>query len=96
VFGFDYTSRASEVESSCSSYGKACEAWSKDDKPVDCGEIENAMKSAARCVESVERLDSDCLPRPSSRRESQFGRAKKAFDDCKEILDYKKDKKLCK
>jgi hypothetical protein len=51
---------------------------------------------AIECVEAVERLDSDCLPRLSSRRESQFGMAKKAYDTCKEILDFKKDKKLCK
>ncbi len=54
------------------------------------------MKKTALCVDRVERLDSDCLPRLSSFRESQFNKAKKAFDSCKEILEYKKDKKLCK
>lgn len=38
----------------------------------------------------------DCLPRLSSRRESQFGKAKTAYDYCKEVLTYKKDKSLCK
>jgi hypothetical protein len=54
------------------------------------------MNKAGRCVERVERLDSDCLPRLSSRREYQFGKAKKAYDGCKELLAYKKDKSLCK
>lgn len=91
-----YSSRASDVESYCKAYGRACEGWSKDDKEVSCSEIEDTMKKAAKCVESVERIDSDCLPRLSSYRESQFNKAKKASDYCKEVLDYKKDKKLCK
>lgn len=91
-----YSSRASDTESACSGYGRGCEAWSKDDKVVNCSDIEDMMKKAGRCVEAVERLDSDCLPRLSGRREAQFRDGKKAYDVCKEILDYKRDKKLCK
>lgn len=91
-----YSSRASDIENACKSYGRACEGWSKDEKEVSCSEIEDAMKKTAKCVEGVERIDSDCLPRLSSYRESQFSKAKKAFDSCKEVLDYKRDKKLCK
>lgn len=90
-----YSSRASDTESACSGYGRGCEAWSKDDKVVSCSDIEDMMKKAGRCVEAVERLDSDCLPRLSGRREAQFREGKKTYDVCKEILDYKKDKKLC-
>lgn len=32
----------------------------------------------------------------SQRREAQFRDGKNAFDTCKELLDYKKDKKLCR
>lgn len=91
-----YATRSKEADDRCKEYGKACEAWNKDDKQVNCTDIENEMKKPGLCVEAVERLDSDCLPRLSSRREGQFGRAKKAYDYCKEVLDYKKDKKLCK
>jgi len=91
-----YSSRASDANNACSSYGNACDEWSKDDTVVDCGKIESTRDTVNKCIEAVERLDSDCLPRLSSRRESQFGKAKKAYDTCKEILDFKKDKKLCK
>ncbi len=91
-----YSSRAADADNACTSYGNACESWSKDDKPADCTAIEDAMKLTAKCVENVEKLDSDCLPRTSSRRDQQFGRAKKAHDICKELLEFKKDKKLCK
>ena len=91
-----YSSRASDIEDACKSYGRACEAWSKDEKEASCSEIEDAMKKAAKCVAGVERIDSDCLPRLSSYRESQFNKAKKAVGSCKEVLDYKRDKKLCK
>jgi hypothetical protein len=92
-----YTSLASEVKNACSDYGSACEAQSKDDKDVDCvSALEEPMKKAGRCTAAVEKLDSDCLPRLSSYRETQFSRAKKAQDHCKEVLDYKQDKKLCK
>ena len=80
----------------CPDYGKGCDAWSKDDKVVNCSEIEDAMKKTSKCVEAIERLDSDCIPRMSSRRDAQFRDGKKASDTCKEVLDYKKDKKLCK
>ena len=63
---------------------------------MNCSEIEDAMKKTSKCVEAIERLDSDCIPRMSSRRDAQFRDGKKAYDSCKEVLDYKKDKKLCK
>jgi hypothetical protein len=91
-----YTERANAADTSCKDYGKGCDAWSKDDKVVSCSEIEDAMKKTSKCVETIERLDSDCIPRMSSRREAQFRDGKKAYDSCKEVLDYKKDKKLCK
>jgi hypothetical protein len=91
-----YSSRASEVESACGGYGSGCDAWSKDDKVVSCSDIENQMKKTEKCVEAVERLDSDCLPRLSQRREAQFRDGKKAYDLCKEVLEYKKYKSLCR
>lgn len=91
-----YASRSRDTDSACSAYGKACEAWFKDDKQVSCRDIEDAMKKADQCVDMVERLDSDCLPRLSRSRESQFSKAKKAFDHCKDVLSYKQSKKLCK
>jgi len=54
------------------------------------------MTTVGKCIEAIERLDGDCLPRPSSHRETRFARAKKAYDHCKEVLAYKRDKKLCK
>lgn len=91
-----YSSRANDTDTACSGYGTGCEAWSKDEKVVGCSEIEDQMKKAAKCVEAVEKLDSDCLPRLGQRREGQFRDGKKAYDFCKGVLDYKKDKKLCR
>jgi len=91
-----YADRSTAADASCKDYGKGCDAWSKDDKVVSCNEIEDAMKKTSKCVEAVERLDSDCIPRMSNRRDAQFRDGKKAYDSCKEVLDYKKDKKLCK
>ncbi|HEU0032933.1 MAG TPA: hypothetical protein VFQ53_20015 [Kofleriaceae bacterium] len=92
-----YESRSKDADDACtSSVEKLCDGWSKDDKVVECNKIEDAMKEANKCVTAVERLDSDCLPRLSRNRENQFARGKKAYDACKEILDYKKGKSLCK
>lgn len=91
-----YSSRASDVKNACGSYGRACDEWAKDDKVVDCSKIEDAQKTVNKCIESVERIDSDCLPSLSRFREVQFRNAKNAYDVCKDILGYKKDKKLCK
>lgn len=91
-----YSSQSRDVEDACGAYGKGCDEWSKDSQIVNCRDIEDAMKKADKCVSTVERLDSDCLPRLSSRRESQFSRAKKAFDACKDTLSYKNSNKLCK
>lgn len=60
------------------------------------GEIETAMKKTDHCVDAIERLDNDCLPRLSPFRETQFAKAKRSFDSCKELLEFEKDKKLCK
>ena len=91
-----YSSRVGDVESACAGYGRGCDSWSKDDKVVSCGDLETQMKKAEKCVEAVERLDSDCLPRLSQRREAQFRDGKKTYDFCKEVLDYKKNKSLCR
>ena len=91
-----YTSEASDAQNYCSAWGNACDSFSKDSNVVDCGEIEKAMDKTNKCVVSVEKLDSDCLPRLSRKREKQFGDAKTAYDKCKDVLSYKRDKKLCK
>lgn len=91
-----YSSQAATINNACSSYGKACEDWSKDNKAANCRDIEDAMKKAEQCVVAVERLDSDCLPRLGSWRETQFAKAKKAYDYCKDVLSYKNSNKLCK
>jgi hypothetical protein len=91
-----YSSRASEANTTCAAVAKGCEDWAKDDKVVNCREIEDAMTRAGKCVEAVERLDSDCLPRLSRNRELQFARGKRAYDTCKEILAHKNSNKLCK
>lgn len=91
-----YSSRASDVDGACSSYGNACADFAKDDQTVDCDKLKDAMEATNKCVEAVEHLESDCLPKMSRHRERQFGDAKTAYDSCKEILAYKKDKSLCK
>jgi hypothetical protein len=92
-----YSSRASEVDSACTKQdASACNSWSKDDSIVSCSDIEDALKRVSRCVEAVDRLDSDCLDRLSRDRENQISDAKKGVDVCKDVLNYKKDKKLCK
>jgi hypothetical protein len=91
-----YFFRDSETGNACAAYGTGCANWSKDERTADCDAIEDAMKLTNKCVEAIERLDSDCLPQLSRFRENQFGRAKRAYDVCKEVLDYKKEKKLCK
>ena len=91
-----YKSKSRDVDRYCSSYGKGCEKWSKNDDVVDCDDIEDAMEKVDKCVDAVESLDSSCLPRLSRPRESQWEKAQKSFDHCKAVLRYKKDKKLCK
>ncbi len=91
-----YASESSAVTSACQAWGKGCEQWSKDDKVVDCREIDDAMKKTDACVVAVERLDSDCLPRLSSFRETQYKNAKRAYDYCKDVLYYKNYNKYCK
>jgi hypothetical protein len=91
-----YTSEAAATESTCRSWGKGCEDWSKDDKVINCREVEDAIKNTDNCVVAVQRLDSDCLSRVSSYRDSQFSKAKKAYDNCKDILAYKTTNKFCK
>lgn len=89
-------SRAADVANHCSAYGNACDGFSMDERVVDCAELDKSMDKTNKCIESIERLDYDCLPRLSRQRENQFSQAKKAYDTCKQILAYKKDKKLCK
>lgn len=91
-----YSSRASDAQSACGDFGNACDSMSKDSTPVDCREIEKSLEKTDKCVVAIEKLDSDCLPKLSRKRENQFGKAKTAYDKCKEILAYKKDKSLCK
>jgi hypothetical protein len=65
--------------------------------PSSCARMAMSITWAARRpITAIEKLDSDCLPRLSRKRENQFGKAKTAYDKCKEILAYKKDNKLCK
>lgn len=91
-----YSSRASDANNACNAYGRACSDYAKNAEIVECSKLEDALKDTSKCIESIERLDSDCLPRLSRQREAQFSRAKQNYDTCKEILEYKKDKKLCK
>jgi hypothetical protein len=91
-----YSSQSSTLNSACNSWGKGCEDWSKDAKEVNCRDLEDAMRKTDACVVAVERLDSDCLPRLSTWRETQFSKAKKAYDHCKDVLAYKISNKLCK
>lgn len=91
-----YASEAADASNYCNAYGNACDSLSKDSAQVDCSEIEKSLEKTNKCVVAIEKLDSDCLPRLSRRREGQFGKAKTAYDKCKEILSYKKDNKLCK
>lgn len=91
-----YSDRAREADDACAAVNRGCEEWSKDDKVVNCRDLEDAMARANRCVVGVERLDSDCLPRLSSHREGQFSRGKRAYDHCKDVLAYKNSNKLCK
>jgi putative RNase toxin 16 of polymorphic toxin system len=91
-----YASEAAEADGRCSAYGRGCADYAKDDKVVDCAVLDDAMRAADKCVSAVERLDSDCLPKLSSRRERQFGDAKRAYDYCKDVIAHKTSNKLCK
>ena len=63
---------------------------------VDCRAIEDKAKEPEACEWAVEKLDSDCLDRLSSFREGQYKNARTAREYCKEVLQHKKDKGLCK
>lgn len=91
-----WESQTRNLEEKCEAYDKGCEEWKKDDEAVDCGHIEEARDKTNKCVEAVEKLDSDCLPRLGSRRERTFNLAKKAYDYCREVLEYKHSNSLCK
>jgi hypothetical protein len=90
-----YSSRAPDADNACDAVGRGDE-WSKDDKVVNCRDIEDAMGKADKCVVAVERINSDCLPRLSRTRETQFARGKRTYDYYKDVLAYKKSKNLCK
>ena len=91
-----YQDRSNAVNSTCSADGNACLEFKKDDAVVDCSKIEDAIKATDKCVDAIQRLQSDCLPRLARKRENQFSDAKTKYDTCKDVLGYKKDKKLCK
>jgi hypothetical protein len=49
-----YASEVSDVDNYCSSYGNACSEWSRDDKPVNCSDIESgADRPMSRCLEQA-------------------------------------------
>jgi len=91
-----YASLANDEAKACSSWGRGCQEWSTDSKEINCREVEDAMKKPLECTAAIENLDRNCLPRLSSQRESQYSKAMKAVDYCKEVLRYKNDNKLCK
>lgn len=41
-----YSSRSSEADNACGAVGRGCEEWSKDDKVVNCRDLEDAMAKA--------------------------------------------------
>jgi hypothetical protein len=91
-----YASLAASERSSCRDYGNACSSMSMDSAQVDCREIEKAMAKPGNCISAIQKLESDCLPRLSSRRQDVLDPAKAAYDNCKEILSFKKENGLCK
>ncbi len=92
----EYEKKAEAVEKACEAYGHGCSTFKTDKAVVDCDAIEALMKKADLCVDAVDELDKDCLPKTSKKREKQFGEAVKAYDYCKKILEHKKKNKLCK
>ncbi|MEO8706243.1 MAG: hypothetical protein ABI867_39805, partial [Kofleriaceae bacterium] len=85
-----------DADKYCGAVDSACERLAKDAVIVNCTDLDDAVTAAGRCVSAIEQLDGDCLPRLSSRREAQFARGKKAYDQCRDILAYKKANSLCK
>lgn len=90
-----YNSKSSDVKRYCSAYGDACKKWKKDDKVVDCDDIDDVVDDVDDCVEKIKSLDSSCLPRLSEARKKQLDAAESQRKYCKEVLEYKKSKSLC-
>jgi hypothetical protein len=91
-----FASESHKVADACRSYGRGCQAWSMDPRPVDCNAIRDAMKQVDACIAAVEVLDRDCLPRLSHMRASQYRDALAAQGFCKNVLSYKQSRNLCK
>lgn len=68
----------------------------KDDAKVNCSKIEEKWQNGKECQKAQEYIVGRCFDgRRNSRRERWRQDAERAVDNCKEVLDYKRDKKIC-
>lgn len=92
-----YDSKSQDVARYCErDQDRVCERWSKNSDQVDCRDIENAMNQVDKCVNAVDSLKSSCLSDLSRNRADLRDRAKRGYEYCKDVLDYKRSQGLCR
>lgn len=68
----------------------------RDDAKVHCSKIEEKWQNGKECLKAQNYTVDRCFDgRRNSRRERWQKEAERAVENCKEVLDYKRDKKLC-
>lgn len=68
----------------------------KDDAKVNCGKLEEKWQNGKECLKAQNYILERCFDsRRNSRRERWHREAERAVEHCKDVLDYKREKKLC-
>jgi hypothetical protein len=74
---------------------RICEEEENDEK-IDCDKIEEKIKNSQGCIDSVKELVDECFDgKEKTDRQTLREKSESAAEHCKEVLEYKKDKKLC-
>lgn len=90
----DYSSYTDDLRRACDKTTSCDE--SKDETKVECNKIEEKWNNAKECLNARNYIVDRCLGgHRNSKRELSKQKSEAAIANCKEVLDYKRDKKLC-
>ena len=90
----DYSSYKDDVKEACGEEMQ-CEEEENDEK-VDCEKMQERLDNADKCLKAMKEFAYRCFnDRESSVRQAKREKVEELSSHCKEILEYKKDHKLC-
>ena len=90
----DYESYRNDQRRACER-PKTCEER-KDDAKVNCSKLEEKLENGKECLKAQNYIVDRCFDgRRNSRRELLRQETKRAIENCREVLDYKRNNKLC-